>query len=92
MTSVSAVFCREETKRESGDAARQHDGGEGSRGGGVGELTSCSDMPSMISETSCSLRAADEARLLRCPTRLQAGGTHETRRVQVNIQLCVKLA
>lgn len=36
------------------------------------ELTSCSDIPSMISETSCSLRAADEVSPPpRCPTRLQ---------------------
>lgn len=35
------------------------------------ELTSCSDIPSMISETSCSLRAADEfSPPPRCPTRL----------------------
>lgn len=40
------------------------------------ELTSCSDKPSMISETSCSLRAADmESPLPRWPTLLETRGT-----------------
>lgn len=38
----------------------------------IESLTSCSEIPSMISETSCSLRAADEASPPPlCPTRLQ---------------------
>lgn len=39
-------------------------------------LTSCSERPSMISDTSCSLRAADmESPLPRWPTLLQSKGT-----------------
>lgn len=51
---------------------------EQSRGQGQGcGLTSCSERPSMISDTSCSLRAADmESPLPRWPTLLETKETH----------------